>query len=136
MKKFYTTLLMIAAMAGVAVAQENVQTMTLNDIITTGQLSEFYTIENDLIGVYAPPHYPRVIFAKDANEYANRSEPTKEQYNANPKRLYDERDGFFETYEEHKEAYSTMTHGEETGTAEERNTRDKKSDDKEKKDQE
>jgi hypothetical protein len=100
MKKFYTTLLMIAAMAGVAVAQENVQTMTLNDIITTGQLSEFYTIENDLIGVYAPPHYPRVIFAKDANEYANRSEPTKEQYNANPKRLYDERDGFFETYED------------------------------------
>ena len=98
MKKFYTTLLMIAAMAGVAVAQENVQTMTLNDIITTGQLSEFYTIENDLIGVYAPPHYPRVIFAKDANEYANRSEPTKEQYNANPKRLYDERNGFFETY--------------------------------------
>ena len=100
MKKVYTTLLMIAAMAGVAVAQENVQTMTLNDIITTGQLSEFYTIENDLIGVYAPPHYPRVIFAKDANEYANRSEPTKEQYNANPKRLYDERDGFFETYED------------------------------------
>ena len=100
MKKFYTTLLMIAAMAGVAVAQENVQTMTLNDIITTGQLSEFYTIENDLIGVYAPPQYPRVIFAKDANEYANRSEPTKEQYNANPKRLYDERDGFFETYED------------------------------------
>ena len=100
MKKFYTTLLMIAAMAGVAVAQENVQTMTLNDIITTGQLSEFYTIENDLVGVYAPPHYPRVIFAKDANEYANRSEPTKEQYNANPKRLYDERDGFFETYED------------------------------------
>ncbi len=100
MKKFYTMLLMIAAMAGVAVAQENVQTMTLNDIITTGQLSEFYTIENDLIGVYAPPHYPRVIFAKDANEYANRSEPTKEQYNANPKRLYDERDGFFETYED------------------------------------
>ena len=91
---------MIAAMAGVAVAQENVQTMTLNDIITTGQLSEFYTIENDLVGVYAPPHYPRVIFAKDANEYANRSEPTKEQYNANPKRLYDERDGFFETYED------------------------------------
>ncbi len=91
---------MIAAMAGVAVAQENVQTMTLNDIITTGQLSEFYTIENDLIGVYAPPQYPRVIFAKDANEYANRSEPTKEQYNANPKRLYDERDGFFETYED------------------------------------
>ena len=87
-------------MAGVAVAQENVQTMTLNDIITTGQLSEFYTIENDLVGVYAPPHYPRVIFAKDANEYANRSEPTKEQYNANPKRLYDERDGFFETYED------------------------------------
>ena len=100
MKKFYTTLLMIAAMAGVAVAQENVQTMTLNDIITTGQLSEFYTIETDLIGVYAPPHYPRVIFAKDVDEYANRSEPTKEQYNANPKRLYDERDGFFETYED------------------------------------
>jgi hypothetical protein len=100
MKKFYTTLLMIAAMAGVAVAQENVQTMTLNDIITSGQLSEFYTIENDLIGVYAPPHYPRVIFAKDANEYANRSEPTKEQYNANPRRLYDERNGFFETYED------------------------------------
>ena len=43
---------------------------------------------------------------------------------------------FFETYEEHKEAYSTMTHGEETDTAEEKDTRDKKSDDKEKKDQE
>ncbi len=98
MKKFYTTLLMIAALAGVAIAQDNVQTMTLNDIITTGQLSEFYTIENDLIGVYAPPHYPRVIFAKDANEYANPSEPTQEQYNANPKRLYDEADGYFETY--------------------------------------
>ena len=98
MKKFYTTLFMIAALAGVAVAQDNVQTMTLNDIITTGRLSEFYTIENDLIGVYAPPHFPRVIFAKDANEYANRSEPTQEQYNANPKKLYDEANGHFETY--------------------------------------
>ena len=95
MKKFYTTLLMIAAMAGVAVAQE---TMSLKDIISFGQLSEIYTIENDLIGVYAPPHYPRVIFAKDADEYANRSQPTQEQYNANPKKLYDEANGYFETY--------------------------------------
>ena len=100
MKKFYTTLLMITALVGVAVAQDNVQTMPLKDIISFGQLSEFYTIENDLIGVYAPPHYPRVIFAKDADEYANRSEPTKEQYNANPRRLYDERDGCFETYQD------------------------------------
>lgn len=100
MKRFYTTLLMITALVGVAVAQDNVQTMPLKDIISFGQLSEFYTIENDLIGVYAPPHYPRVIFAKDADEYANRSEPTKEQYNANPRRLYDERDGCFETYQD------------------------------------
>lgn len=91
---------MITALVGVAVAQDNVQTMPLKDIISFGQLSEFYTIENDLIGVYAPPHYPRVIFAKDADEYANRSEPTKEQYNANPRRLYDERDGCFETYQD------------------------------------
>ena len=98
MKRFYTTLLMITALVGVAVAQDNVQTMPLKDIISFGQLSEFYTIENDLIGVYAPPHHPRVIFAKDVDEYANRSEPTKEQYNASPRQLYDERDGFFETY--------------------------------------
>lgn len=91
---------MITALVCVAVAQDNVQTMPLKDIISFGQLSEFYTIENDLIGVYAPPHYPRVIFAKDADEYANRSEPTKEQYNANPRRLYDERDGCFETYQD------------------------------------
>ena len=96
MKRFYTTLLMITALVGVAVAQDNVQTMPLKDIITTGKLSEFYTIENDLIGVYAPPQYPRVIFAKDADEYANRSEPTKAQYNAG--HLYDERGGHFETY--------------------------------------
>ena len=89
---------MITALVGVAVAQDNVQTMPLKDIISTGKLSEFYTIENDLIGVYAPPQYPRVIFAKDADEYANRSEPTKAQYNAG--HLYDERDGHFETYED------------------------------------
>lgn len=96
MKKIYTTLMMAVMLAGVAVAQENVQTLTLNDIITTGQLSEFYTIKDDLVGVYAPPHFPRVIFAKDADGYANRSEPSKEQYNAG--RLYDERSGHFETY--------------------------------------
>ena len=95
MKKFYITLLMIAALAGAAVAQQ-AQTMPLKDIISEGQLSEFYTIENDLVGVYAPPHFPRVIFAKDANEYANRSEPTQEQYDEHL--LYDEKTGHFETY--------------------------------------
>ena len=51
MKRFYTTLLMITALVGVAVAQDNVQTMPLRDIFSFGQLSEFYTIEKDLIGV-------------------------------------------------------------------------------------
>ena len=89
---------MITALVGVAASPDHVQTMPLNDIISTCKLTEFYTIENDLIGVYAPPKYPRVIFAKDADEYANRSEPTKAQYNAG--HLYDERDGHFETYED------------------------------------
>lgn len=95
MKKNYLLAFLIAAVAVGASAQES---MPLKDIISQGQLSEIYTIENDLIGVYAPPHYPRVIFAKDADEYANRSAPTHEQYNQH--HLYDERDGQFETYQD------------------------------------
>ena len=89
MKKIYFALLFIVAFGSMAVAQE-AETLTLAQIIGQGKLSEFYTIENDLVAVYCPPHYPNAIFCKDANEYANRSEPTEEQFNANPKRLYDE----------------------------------------------
>ena len=91
MKKIYFALLFIVAFGSMAVAQEaEPQTLTLAKIIGQGKLSEFYTIENDLVAVYCPPHYPNAIFCKDANEYANRSEPTEEQFNADPKRLYDE----------------------------------------------
>ena len=89
MKKIYFALMFIVALGSMAVAQE-AETLTLAQIIGQGKLSEFYTIENDLVAVYCPPHYPNAIFCKDANEYANRSEPTEEQFNANPKRLYDE----------------------------------------------
>ena len=70
MKKIYFALMFIVALGSMAVAQE-AETLTLAQIIGQGKLSEFYTIENDLVAVYCPPHYPNAIFCKDANEFLN-----------------------------------------------------------------
>ena len=97
MKRFYIALMMVVACCSVAGAQE---IWDLVKIITEGKSGQFYTIKNDLVGVYCPPNFPRVVFAKDDNGYSNKSRPTEEQYNADPKQLYDEADGYFDEFEE------------------------------------
>ena len=96
MKQLYSAILLTVVMAMSASAQTP-ETMTLADIISQGTLSEFYTIEDDLVAVYCPPHYPRAIFAKDANGYGNKSHPTTAQFLAG--KLYDEKEGHFELSE-------------------------------------
>jgi len=95
MKRLYLTVLFMMVFAGFVMGQPS---MTLAKIISDGTQSEFYTIKDDLLGVYTPPHRPNVIFAKDENGYGNKSQPTEEQFDAGL--LYDERNGYYDDWEE------------------------------------
>ena len=82
MKKFYLSILTIL-LALTASAQEPTGasaddpiSRSLSGIIQTGSQSKFYTLTNKLYGVYVPPRYPNVLFAKDNNNHFNKSEPT------------------------------------------------------------
>lgn len=66
--------------------------MSLGGIILNGTKGDFYTITHKLYGVYVPPRYKNVVFAKDNNNNVNKSEPTDAQV-ANDK-LYDNFDDF------------------------------------------
>lgn len=96
MKRIYVLLFAFMALSSIAMAQP--AKLTLKNIISQGVSGEFYTVRGDLVGVYVSPHCPNVIFAKDDNDYANKSHPTTEQYEAGL--LYDEKDGTFDEFEE------------------------------------
>ncbi len=98
MKKFYLSILTIL-LAVSASAQESKGTtpddptpMSLGGIILNGTKGDFYTITHKLYGVYVPPRYKNVVFAKDNNNNVNKSEPTDAQV-ANDK-MYDNFDDF------------------------------------------
>lgn len=86
MKKLYITLLLLAAVGITTFAQPSFPN-TLSGIINQGKSGNSYTIKDNLVGVYVPPRYKNVLFAKDYNNYANPSTPAEGQP------LYDERDG-------------------------------------------
>ncbi len=78
MKKFNLTLILTLAMVLGAMAQEP-ERLQLKGIILTGTQGNFYTISNKLTGVYVPPRFKNVLFAKDNNANVNKSEPTEDQ---------------------------------------------------------
>ena len=53
--------------------------MSLGGIILNGNKGEIYTITNKLYGVYVPPRYKNVVFARDNNNNVNKSTPSDEQ---------------------------------------------------------
>ena len=65
---------------------------SLKDIIDTGKQGATYMITDELVGVYVPPRYKNVVFAKDNNNNVNKSEPNDAQV-ANGK-MYDNFDDF------------------------------------------
>lgn len=62
-----------------AASAETVTSMSLEDIISQGETGKLYTITNELVGVYVPPHFKNVVFAKDNNASVKKSEPTAAQ---------------------------------------------------------
>lgn len=96
MKKFYlsilTILLAVSASAQTQSGEsvDDAITMSLAGIINTGTKSKFYTLTNKLYGVYVPPRFPNVLFAKDNNKNINKSDPA--DYPSN--KIYDNVDNF------------------------------------------
>ena len=86
MKKFYTFFLTTILLALSASAQ-NATRMSLGGIILNGEEGEFYTISNKLIGVYVPPRFTNVIYAKDKNTSTSPSRPSDAQLANN--KIYD-----------------------------------------------
>ena len=90
MKKFYLSILTI--LLAVAASAQTPPQMSLANIIFRGEKSTVYTITNKLYGVYVPPRYPNVLFAKDNKSSVGPSEPTDAQV-ANGK-IYDNVEDF------------------------------------------
>ncbi len=91
MKKFYLSILTIL-LAMTASAQTSTESKSLAEIISSGKAGDFYTITDELVGVYVPPRLKNVVFAKDNNNHASKSEPTQAQITA--KKVYDDVDEF------------------------------------------
>lgn len=89
MKKHYLTLLLTILLA-VAASAQTVTNMSLGGIVLNGTKGDFYTITNRLYGVYVPPRYKNVVFAKDNNNNVNKSDPT--DYPSD--KIYDNYDDF------------------------------------------
>ena len=90
MKKFYLSILTI--LLAVAASAQTAPEKRLYQIIQSGDKGNIYTITNTLYGVYVPPRYKNVVFAKDNNSSVGPSEPTEEQ-EANSK-IYDNFEAF------------------------------------------
>lgn len=75
-----------------AASAQTVTNMSLGGIVLNGTKGDFYTITNRLYGVYVPPRYKNVVFAKDNNNNVNKSEPSPEQLADNL--IYDNFDDF------------------------------------------
>lgn len=78
MKKHYLTLLLTILLAMSASAQ-TATSKSLKDIIDTGKQGATYMITDELVGVYVPPRYKNVVFAKDNNNCYDPSQPTSAQ---------------------------------------------------------
>lgn len=70
-----------------AASAQTATNMSLGGIIINGTKGDFYTITNKLYGVYVPPRYKNVVFARDNNNNVAKSTPSNEQI-ANDK-IYD-----------------------------------------------
>lgn len=88
MKKIY----LLATTILLAVTASAQTRMSLGGIILNGEQGEIYTVSNKLIGVYVPPHYRNVIFAKDKNQSTSKSAPTDAQVQNN--KIYDNAENF------------------------------------------
>ena len=86
MKKFYLSILTI--LLAVAASAQTPTSVTLEQLINQGETGNTYTITDELLGVYVPPHFSNVIFAKDENHHVAKSEPSASQI-ANHK-VYDD----------------------------------------------
>lgn len=75
-----------------ASAQTSTESKSLAEIISSGKAGDFYTITDELVGVYVPPRLKNVVFAKDNNNHASKSEPTQAQITA--KKVYDDVEEF------------------------------------------
>ena len=78
MKKFYLSILTIL-LAVSASAQTTTDAKSLAEIINSGKAGDFYTITDELVGVYVPPRLKNVVFAKDNNNHASKSAPSAAQ---------------------------------------------------------
>lgn len=65
---------------------------SLHDIIMYGKSGEIYTITDALTGVYVPPRYKNVVFAKDNNNHYQKSAPTQAQLDS--RKIYDHVENF------------------------------------------
>ncbi len=88
MKKFYISILTI--LLAVAASAQTATNMSLGGIVLNGTKGEFYTITNKLYGVYVPPRYKNVVFARDNNNNVNKSDPA--DYPSD--KIYDNVDAF------------------------------------------
>jgi len=84
MKKHYFTLLLTILLALSASAQTAPIEKTLRNIILSSHeegegVGEIYTITGKLYGIYVPPRYKHIVFAKDSKQNVNPSTPTDEQ---------------------------------------------------------
>lgn len=74
MKKFYLSILTI--LLAVSASAQTPPQKSLANIIFSGEKSTVYTIYNTLYGVYVPPRYKNVVFAKDNKSSVGPSDPT------------------------------------------------------------
>lgn len=83
MKKFYlsilTILLAVSASAQTAPIEKTLRNIILSSHEEGEGVGEIYTITGKLYGIYVPPHYKNVVFAKDNKQNVNPSSPTDEQ---------------------------------------------------------
>lgn len=78
MKKFYLSILTI--LLAMAASAQTPQPQALATIIKNGTRGDIYNIGSTLVGVYVPPRYKNVVFAKDINNSSvSFSEPSPAQ---------------------------------------------------------
>lgn len=83
MKKFYlsilTILLAVSASAQTAPIEKTLRNIILSSHEEGEGVGEIYTITGKLYGIYVPPRYKHIVFAKDNKQNVNPSTPTDEQ---------------------------------------------------------
>ena len=93
MKKIYFTIILLFTLALTASAQVP-ESMQLRNIILDGGLDEYYTISNTLVGVYVPPRYKNVVYAKDKNNGTSVSYSTPSDDQIESGKIFDNKNDF------------------------------------------